>query len=188
MELLLTSFLNIDNFCSIKLKLLWPSELPWILDKLSPTKKQRQSILAHIYKNYFLTSFSLAVVTFVVPNLSHSDYLNLPVTVGNKLLATKKKGQSYFCIFSKQMQLHTYLSFPRVVVGSLALILWHSDYQWLLTTNKWNSISPLKLQLGLEMGRQCHNNQSNQLLFLEKQAFSQQFSHTSALKYKVRLA
>ncbi len=39
MELLLTSFLNIDNFCSIKLKLFWPSELPWILDnKLSPTK------------------------------------------------------------------------------------------------------------------------------------------------------
>ncbi len=103
MELLLTLFLSIDNFCSIKLRLLWPSELPWILDnKLSPTKTKRQSILAHKYKNYFLTSFSWAVVTFVVPNLSHSDYLNLPVTVDNKLLAATKK--SYFCIlFSKQI-------------------------------------------------------------------------------------
>ncbi len=33
------NFLSIDNFCSIKLKLLWLSELPCILDnKLSPTK------------------------------------------------------------------------------------------------------------------------------------------------------
>ncbi len=36
------------------------------------------------------------MVTFVVPNLSPSDYLNLPVTVDNKLLVIKKKGQSYF--------------------------------------------------------------------------------------------
>ncbi len=27
------------------------------------------------------------------------------------------------------MELRTYLIFPRVVVASLALILWHSDYQ-----------------------------------------------------------
>ncbi len=27
------SFLGIDNFCSIKFKILWLSELPWILDK-----------------------------------------------------------------------------------------------------------------------------------------------------------
>ncbi len=32
------NFLSIDNFCSIKFKLLWLSELPWILDnKLSAT-------------------------------------------------------------------------------------------------------------------------------------------------------
>ena len=96
MELLLTSFLIIDNFYCIKFKLLWPSKLPWNLDnKLSPTKKI-QSILAHKYKNYFLTSFSSSVVTFVLPNLSHSDYLNLPVTVDNKLLDTKKKVRIIF--------------------------------------------------------------------------------------------
>ncbi len=33
------------------------------------------------------------------------------------------------------MELRAYLSFSRVVVASLALILLHSDYQWLLTTN-----------------------------------------------------
>ncbi len=38
-------------------------------------------------------SLTLLMVTFVVPNLSQSDYLNLPVTV-DELLATKKKGQS----------------------------------------------------------------------------------------------
>ncbi len=32
------NFLSIDNFCNIKFKLLWLSELPWILDKLSATK------------------------------------------------------------------------------------------------------------------------------------------------------
>ncbi len=88
MELLLTSFLSIDNFCSIKLKLLWPSELPWILDnKLSPLQKQKTINFSTQIQNYFLT---WAVVTFVVPNLSQSDYLDLPVTV-DKLL---EKGQS----------------------------------------------------------------------------------------------
>ncbi len=42
------------------------------------------------------------------------------------------------------MELRTYLSFTGVVVASLALILRHSDYQWLLTTNKRHSVSPLK--------------------------------------------
>ena len=42
------------------------------------------------------------------------------------------------------MELRTYLSLTGVVVASLALILRHSDYQWLLTTNKWHSVSPIK--------------------------------------------
>ncbi len=42
------------------------------------------------------------------------------------------------------MELRTYLSFPREVVASLALILRHSDYQWLLTTNNRHSVSPHK--------------------------------------------
>ncbi len=42
------------------------------------------------------------MVTFVVPNLSPSDYLNLPVTVDNKLLAIKKKGQSYFAYLANK--------------------------------------------------------------------------------------
>ncbi len=33
------NFLSIDNFCTVKFKLLWLSKLPWILDKkLSATK------------------------------------------------------------------------------------------------------------------------------------------------------
>ncbi len=36
----------------------------------------------------------------VVLNLSHADYLNLPVTLDSKLWATKnRKGPSYFCNF-----------------------------------------------------------------------------------------
>ncbi len=38
---------------------------------------------------------ALSPTTFVVPNLSQSDYLNLPVTV-DKLLATKKKARVNF--------------------------------------------------------------------------------------------
>ncbi len=41
------------------------------------------------------------MVTFVVPNFSQSDYLNLSVTV-DKLLATKKKGQSYFAYLANK--------------------------------------------------------------------------------------
>ncbi len=95
-------------------------------------------------QNDFLTSFSWAVVTFVVPNLSHSDYLNLPVTVDNKLLATKKKSELFLHIQLTNMELRTYLSFPREVVASLALILRHSDYQRLLTTNNRHTVSPHK--------------------------------------------
>ncbi len=41
----------------------------------------------------------------VASNLSHSDYLNLPVTLDNKLWATKKKknGQSYFVIIASKI-------------------------------------------------------------------------------------
>ncbi len=56
------------------------------------------------------------------------------------------------------MELGTYLSFPREVVASLALILRHSDYQRLLTTNGE------VLKLSLEKGLQCHSNRSNQLV------------------------
>ncbi len=155
----------------------------------SHLQKQKTINFSTQIKNYFLTSFSWAVVTFVVPNLSHSDYFNLPVTVDNKLLATKKKGQSYFAYLAQNMKLRTYLSFPLVVVASLALILWHSDYQWLLTTNKRHSVSPENgevLKLSLEKGLKCHSNRSNQLFVSWKEAFSQEFYHTSALKYKVR--
>ncbi len=62
----------------------------------SQLQKQKTINISTQIQNYFLTSFSWAVVTSVVSNLSHSDYLNLPVTFDNKLLATKKKGQSYF--------------------------------------------------------------------------------------------
>ncbi len=57
------------------------------------------------------------------------------------------------------MELRTYLSFPREVVASLALLLRHSDYQQLLTTKNGEV-----LKLSLEKGLQCHSNRSNQLL------------------------
>ncbi len=42
------------------------------------------------------------MVTFVVPNLSHSDYLNLTVTVDNKLLAKKRKPELFFAYFANK--------------------------------------------------------------------------------------
>ncbi len=74
----------------------------------SQLQKQKTINFSTQIQNYFLTSFSWAVVTFVVPNLSHSDCLNLPVTV-DKLLATKKKGQSYFAYLANKtnMELRT---------------------------------------------------------------------------------
>ncbi len=90
------------------------------------------------------------------------------------------------------MELRTYLSFPRVVVASLALILWHSDYQWLLTTNKRRSVSPLKWRsFEIKSGKGSSNaivTGRINFLFLEKQAFLPEFFHTLELKYKVRLA
>ncbi len=62
-----------------------------------------------------------------------------------------------------------------------------TDYRWLLTTNKPHLAGKKAevLNLNLVKGLQRHSNRSNQLLFLEKQAFSKEFSHTLELKYKV---
>ncbi len=74
---------------------IWITSNSW-QQGLSYKKKKTINFSTQI-QNYFLTSLSRAVLTFVVPNLSHPDYLNLPVTVDNKLLATtKQKGQRYF--------------------------------------------------------------------------------------------
>ncbi len=80
------NFLSIDNLCSIKYKLIWLSELPCSWQQALSYKYKRQSILAQLLSYLIFLSSG----NFVVPNLSHSDYLNLPVTV-DKLLATKKK-------------------------------------------------------------------------------------------------
>ncbi len=109
----------------------------------SHLQKQKTINFSTQIQNYFLTSFSWAVVTFVVPNLSHSDYLNLPVTVDNKLLAKKRKARAICAYLANKYGITTYLSFPRVVVAFLALILRHSDYQWLLTTNHSNRTNQL---------------------------------------------
>ncbi len=82
------------------------------------------------------------MVTFVVPNLSPSDYLILPVTVDNKLLAIKKKGQSYFAYLANKygiaylprhpsssssfLSINTlcaYIRFSEVVIALLVLTL-----------------------------------------------------------------
>ncbi len=68
------------------------------------------------------------MITFVVPNLSLSDFLNLPVTVDNKLLAIKRKARVIFAYLANKYGITTYLRFPRVVVASLALILYVLTY------------------------------------------------------------
>ncbi len=116
----------------------------------SHLQKQRTINFSTQIQNYFLTSFSWAVVTFVVPNLSHSDYLNLPVTVDNKLLAIKKKGQSYFCIFSKQygitylpqhpsssssfLSINTFCAYIRFSEVVIALLVLTTGGSWQLTS------------------------------------------------------
>ncbi len=68
------------------------------------------------------------MLTFVVPNFSQSDYLNLPVTV-DKLLSQKRKARVILHIkLLTNMELRTYLGIPRVVVASLALILYVLTY------------------------------------------------------------
>ncbi len=83
------------------------------------------------------------------------------------------------------MELRTYLSFPEVVVASLALILRHSDYQWLLTTHNRHSVFPLNGEVfEIKSGKRVFNaivTGRINFLFLEKQAFSLEFSNTLAL-------
>ncbi len=115
------------------IKLILLSELPRILDnKLSATNTKRQSILAHKYKITFLLHFFLSSGNFCRPNLSQSSYFSY----------IKERSELFLHIQLTNMELRIYLSFPRVVVASLALILRHSDYQWLLTTNNGHSVSP----------------------------------------------
>ncbi len=58
-------------------------------------------------QNYFLTSFSWAVVTF---NLSQSDYLNLPVTVDKLLAIQKRKARVNFAYYLANKYGIAYLS------------------------------------------------------------------------------
>ncbi len=83
------------------------------------------------------------------------------------------------------MELRTYLSFPLVVVASLALKLQHSDYQWLLTTNNRHFVSLLKRGSFEIMSGKGSSMRGINFLSLEKQAFSPKFSHTSALKLRL---
>ncbi len=127
------NFLSIDNFCSIKFNYFDCLGDLEFLTASSHLQKQKTINFSTQIQNYFLTSFSWAVVTFVVPNLSHSDYINLPVTVDNKLLAIKKKDQSYFFILvNKRINtLCAYIRFSEVVIALLVLTTGGS---WQLTS------------------------------------------------------
>ncbi len=149
----------------------------------SQLQKQKTINVSTQIQNYFLTSFSWTVVTSVVSNLSHSDYLNLPVTFDNKLLATKKKGQSYFCIeygITYLPQLHWSSSnFLSIIITAFWLPMALDNKQTALRIPpKTGEV----LKLCLEKGLQCHSNQSQQLFVSWKQGFSPEFSHTSELK------
>ncbi len=134
-------------------------------------------------QNYFLTSFSWAVETFVVvPNLSHSDYLNLPVTVDNKLLATKKKGQSYFAYLANKYGIK-YI--PQLPSSSSSYLSINTTAFWLPMALDNQQFYPPEngevLKLSVEKGLQCHSNRSNQLFVSWKASvFAGIFSHFCA--------
>ncbi len=150
----------IDNFCSIQFKLLWLLNYLEFLTTSSQLQKQKTINFSTQIQNNFLTSFSWAVVTFVVPNLSHSDCLKLPVTVDNKLLATKKKGQSYFAYLANKYGI-TYLpQLPSI-----------SSSFFSINNTAFNQQSALRIppkkakfrKLSLVKGLQCLTNWSQQL-------------------------
>ncbi len=105
-------------------------------------QKQKTINVSIQIQNYFLTSFSWAVVTSVVSNLSHSDYLNLPVTVDNKLLATKKKARVIFAYLANKYRI-TYL--PQLPSSSSSFLSINITAFWLpmaLDNKQGHSLSP----------------------------------------------
>ncbi len=79
------------------------------------------------------------MVTSVVSNLSHSDYLNYQSVLTTSSQLQKRKARVIFVIVTNNKYLP---QFPQSTVASLALIIRHSDYQWLLTTNIWHFTAP----------------------------------------------
>ncbi len=65
-----------------------------------------------------------------------------------------------------------------------------TDYRWLLTTSNKPHLAGKKRSFEFKTGKGFDVIVTDRInfLFLEKQAFSQEFSHTLELKYKVRLA
>ncbi len=116
----ITTCLNFLLITSVVLNLSYFDSLnyPELDNKLSATKTKDNQFY---HTNTKLLSYLIFLSSgnFVVPNLSHSDYLNLPVTVDNKLLATKKKGQSYFAYLANKYGI-TYL--PQLPSSSSSFI------------------------------------------------------------------
>ena len=79
----------------IKFKLFWLSELLVIFLQASASYKDIN--FSKQIQNYFLT---WALVMSVVSNLSHSDYLNLPLSTTSSGLQKKKEMPELFCNFS----------------------------------------------------------------------------------------
>ncbi len=129
MELLLTS-ISWVLITSVVSNLSYFDYLNYLefLTTSSQLQKQKTINFNTQIQNYFLTSFSWAVVTFVVPHLSHSDCLNIPVTVDNKLLAIKKKGQSYFAYLANKYGI-TYL--PQLPSNSSSFLSINTTAFWL---------------------------------------------------------
>ncbi len=83
------------------------------------------------------------------------------------------------------MELRTYFSFTGVVVASLTLILWHSDYNGSWQQTSGTPYPPKTAKFWNYIWKSVFNaivTGLSNFLCLEKQGFSPEFSHTSELK------
>ncbi len=101
-------------------------------------KNKRQSMLAHKYK---ITSYLIFLSSSNFRSIKFKPLWLFEFTshLWQQALSYKKERPE---LFLHNMELRTYLNFTGVVVTFLALTLRHSDYQWLLTTNKRHSVYP----------------------------------------------
>ena len=115
--------------------------------------------------------------------LSHSDYLNLPVTLDNELWATKKKVKARVIFLILANKIWNYVlnsaspsggSFLCINIKPfwLPMALDHQQQALRSSTEKGEV-----LKLRLVKGPQCHCNRSQQLFVTWKQAFSEELSH-----------
>ena len=126
----------------------------------SQLQKQKTINFNKQIQNYYL--IFLSSDTSVVSNLSHSEYLNYH-SLDNKLSATKQKGQSYYLILTNRYGIKYLPQF--LPSGSFLSINIEAFWQPVALDNHKTATF---WKLHLVKGFQCHSNQSQQVLWLEK--------------------